>query len=115
MILPPQRSEGGDSVPANLVVLYRRPSHPTAFLEHFRTVHAPLVNKFPGLQSWSHGPVSQTLAGSADWFYMALLTFADRAALDRALASPEGRAGGRDVQQFAAGQFDMFVQEVGEA
>ncbi len=94
----------------NLVVRFRRPPNPEAFLAHYREVHAPLVQRFPGLVAFSHGPVTP-LAGAADWFYLAVATFADRAQLDAALASEAGRASGRDARAFADGLFDIVVQE----
>ncbi len=96
----------------NLVVLYRRPLDPDAFLDHYARVHAPLVETFPGLMAFQHGPIRAALAGSDEWFYLAWLTFADRTQLDAALASEAGRAAGRDVRAFAADLFDMVVQEV---
>lgn len=94
------------------MVLYRRPPDSDAFLEHYARVHAPLVERFPGLMAFQHGPVRASLAGSGEWFYLALLTFADRAQLDVAMASEAGRAAGRDVRAFAADLFEMVVQEV---
>lgn len=96
----------------NLVVMYRRPPDPEAFLEHYARVHAPLVDNFPGLMGFQHGPVRASLAGADEWFYLAVLTFADRAQLDAAMASEVGRAARRDVRSFAADLFDMVVQEV---
>lgn len=97
---------------ANLVVRFRRPPNPDAFLAHYREVHAPLVQRFPGLVAFSHGPITEQLAGTGDWFYLAVATFADRAQLDAALSSAAGRESGRDARAFAAGLFDILVQEV---
>lgn len=33
-----------------LIALYSRPEDETAFLDHYRQVHTPLVRKVPGLQ-----------------------------------------------------------------
>ena len=52
---------GGDFVtPANaartsavkLIAIYDRPDDPEAFFKHYESVHAPLVKKTPGLQSF---------------------------------------------------------------
>ena len=96
----------------NLVVLYRRPDDPEVFVDHFTRVRAPLVQRVPGLVAFQHGPIEATLEGSGAWFDLALLAFAGRTQLDAALAPPEGRAAGCDVRSFAAGLFEMAVQEV---
>ncbi len=91
----------------NLVVLYRRPDDSEAFVGRFTRVHAPLIQRFPGLVAFQHGPIKPTLEGSGEWFYLAPRTCASRTQLEAALASSEGRG----VRSFAGGLFEMAVPE----
>lgn len=96
---------------AVLYALYRRPGDPTAFLEHYRTVHAPLVEAMPGLEGFHHAPIPQTILGKGEWFYLAQMRFSDRDALSAALSSPEGSLAARDLARFARDLVELFVVE----
>ncbi|MGC8488885.1 MAG: EthD family reductase [Clostridia bacterium] len=96
---------------AVLYALYRRPADAAAFLEHYRTIHAPLVAAMPGLEEFHHAPVPQTILGKGEWFYLARMCFADRDALSQALSSPEGSVAARDLARFARDVVELFVVE----
>ncbi len=90
------------------LALYRKPPDPEAFLAHYQTVHVPLAEALPGLQNMLWGLVSPLGAGD-DLYLVASLQFLDREALDNAMASPEGRAAARDLNQFAKNLYQLKV------
>ncbi|NMP21193.1 EthD family reductase [Sulfobacillus harzensis] len=94
----------------SLFALYRRPADEAAFLDYYRNHHVPLARTMPGLLSleWGH-PSALAPGESAEWYIVAEMRFANRAAMDAALASSEGRAALRDVQQFAGNLVTMRV------
>ena len=96
---------------ARLVALYRTPPDPAAFLDHYRTVHAPLARAMPGLTEMTVSRVKGRVAGEDGWFLLAVMAFPDRQALDRALSSPAGRDAYRDLRQFADGLVTLLVTE----
>ena len=95
---------------AHLLVLYNEPADKAHFDEHYRTTHAPLAKKMPGLRSYdlSDGTVS---AQGASCYLVADLTFDSMDALRAALASPEGETAVADVPNFASGGASMLMYE----
>ncbi len=95
-----------------LVVLYGHREDHAAFDAHFADVHVPLTEKVPGLKRFEHGHTLGAPDGSqALYYYLAELTFDDGAALQAAMASPEGEAAGADVANFASGGVTLMVAE----
>jgi uncharacterized protein (TIGR02118 family) len=96
---------------AQVLVLYNTPSDPAAFDRYYHHTHVPLANKIPGLRSnsISLGPV-QALAGSAPHL-VAILNFDSMAALQAALASPEGAATAADLANFASGGATILIYD----
>lgn len=85
-----------------LLVLYTRPDDPEAFEAHYRDVHVPLVRTLGGLQSFSAGRiVAAPDGGELPYYRTASLVFADQAAFDAALGSPQGQATAADFGQIA--------------
>lgn len=80
----------------NLVVLASRPPDWTQqrFTAWWRVEHAALARKLPGLLAYHHGVVTFDYdhPDSAAWDGNAVLSFADRTALDAAMASPQWAA-----------------------
>jgi len=95
---------------AKLVVMYKTPKDPAAFDAHYFGKHVPLAKKIPGTRKYevSRGQISAP-NGPAPYHLIATLQFDDPAALQRALASPEGQAAAADVQTFATGGVDMYL------
>jgi uncharacterized protein (TIGR02118 family) len=95
---------------AQLVVMYGTPKDPAAFDRYYFATHIPIAKKIPGLRKYevSAGLVA-TPAGASDFHLIAILHFDDMAAIQRALASPEGQAAAADVQTFATGGADMIL------
>ena len=87
---------------AQMLVIYRTPKDVEAFDRHYFETHVPLAKKLPGLRKYevSDGPVT-TPVGTADVHRIGTLHFDDHAAIEKAFASPEGRAAGADRRLFA--------------
>lgn len=100
-----------------LTVLARGPKEWTReqFLEWWRGPHARSARKLPGLLGYTHGKVQldydQPEAAPA-WDGIAELYFADRAALDRALASPEWADAAREVVGMGGKRIALIADEV---
>ena len=96
-----------------LVVLYTQPENGDSFDEHYLGVHAPLVEKIPGLQRWeSARVVAAPDGGEQTYFRIAELYFSDLEALQAALGSAEGQATAGDFQQIAPPGSRMFIAAV---
>ena len=95
---------------ARLLVMYRTPADPAAFDRYYAETHLALAQKLPGLRSYaiSQGPVAAP-AGASGVHLVAILRFDDLAALQAALASPEGQAAVEDLGRFATGGADILM------
>ena len=87
---------------ARMVVIYRTPKDVEAFDRHYFEIHVPLAWKIPGLRKYeiSDGPIA-TPIGPSDVYRIGTLYFDDLAAIEKAFASPEGKAAGADRRVFA--------------
>ena len=93
-----------------LVVLYTRPGDVEAFDEHYLSIHAPLVEKLPGLLRWEGARlVSAPDRGELTYHRIAELWFEDQAARDAARGSAEGRATAADYGAIAPPGSRMFA------
>jgi uncharacterized protein (TIGR02118 family) len=103
---------------ARMVVIYRTPKDIEAFDRHYFEIHVPLARKLPGLRKYeiSDGPIA-TPAGPSDVYRIGTLHFDDLAALEKAFASPQGRAAGADRRLFAPDDsgVQMFLFESRDA
>lgn len=96
-----------------LVVLYTQPDDPDVFEHHHAGVHMPMVHKIPGLLRAEAGRfIAEADGGDPTFYRMAGLYFADRAALDRALATAEAQAAAADYEKIAPPGSRMLVQDV---
>lgn len=99
-----------------LIAIYDRPDDPIAFFRHYETVHAPLVKKTPGLQSFVLNRITEELVGGTPSFALiAEMTYPDRATFDAAMKSPENEAVGQDLMSFAKGKVRVVVADSAEA
>jgi uncharacterized protein (TIGR02118 family) len=96
----------------SLFALYRKPENADTFLDHYRTIHAPLALRLPGLCSLEWGMASGLPSGDADdWFLVAEMRFESSQAAMEALKSPEGRAAAADIRTFAEDLLTMRMVE----
>jgi len=84
-----------------LVALYKKPADVAAFEKHYREIHTPLAKKMPGLRKMEVSHVTGAPGGEPKFYMMAELFFDNDEAMKAALASPEGKAAGKDVMSFA--------------
>lgn len=97
---------------SQIAICYGKPVDPVAFDEYYRATHIPLANKLPGLVGYTFAKCS-SLDGSEPAYYgVAQLQFDTEDDLQHALTSPEMRAAGKDVRNFATGGVTMYIQNV---
>jgi len=94
-----------------LIALYHPPADPDAFDTHYRTVHAPIVRRYPGLTSLKLIKPDGVAGQPARYHLIAEMGFATRADLDAALASEAGRESGRDLRNFAQAGVTLLVAD----
>ncbi|MGB8648839.1 MAG: EthD family reductase [Anaerolineae bacterium] len=96
-----------------LVALYRKPEDPQAFEHAYFETHLPLVKKVPGLQRVQVTRVTGAPRGEPELYMIAELYFPDKETMDRAMASPENQAAGKNLMGFARGLVTfLFAEEV---
>jgi uncharacterized protein (TIGR02118 family) len=96
-----------------LVAVYRKPDDVAAFDKHYFETHLPLATKMPGLiKSEIEKGVGSPMPDLEVPHLAAHMYFQDMAALKAALASPEGKAAGKDLMGFAGKYVRMFFTEV---
>jgi len=86
-----------------MVVLYPAPTDPEHFREYYVSTHLPLVAKLPGILASRYSFDVSTAPGETEYFAVFEADFADAAALGAAMSSPEGKAVGADVANYATG------------
>jgi uncharacterized protein (TIGR02118 family) len=94
-----------------ILAIYGKPRDEKAFLDYYRTTHAPLAAAIPGLQSYRHGRVWGGSDDPPKGWYAASLTFRDRAALEAGLGSPQGQKVAGDLGNFATGGVNLIFVE----
>jgi uncharacterized protein (TIGR02118 family) len=95
-----------------LIALYKTPDDAKQFDQHYFEVHAPLVRKMPGLKKLEVAKITGAPIGEPKHYLIAGMYFDDQDSLDKALASPEGKASARDLMSFAGSLVTMFYAEV---
>jgi uncharacterized protein (TIGR02118 family) len=93
--------------------MYRQPADPAAFDRYYFSKHIPTAKRLPGLTGYevTRGTVTTLEGAAAPYYLIATLSFASRAAVQAALASPEGAATAGDLANFATGGVDIFVAD----
>jgi uncharacterized protein (TIGR02118 family) len=86
-----------------LVVSYGTPDDPAAFDAYYRETHTPLALKQPGLIGLTFGHAVSLDRAQPAPYLVAELDFDSEEAMGTSLASPEGRAAGKDIRNFATG------------
>ncbi len=98
-----------------LVVSYGAPDDTAAFDAYYRDTHTPLALKQPGLLRLTFGqPQSLDPAQQAPYL-VAELDFESEEAMGESLGSPEGRAAGKDLGNFATGGVTLVHFDVHDA
>lgn len=92
-----------------LMVCYGQPADPAAFDAYFEATHRRLVDKLPGLTSFTARHCESLDDSPPPYFLVAELAFPSREAMLAALSTPEGHAAAADVPNYATGGATMFV------
>ena len=98
-----------------LVVSYGQPTDPAAFDAYYRETHAPLALKQPGLVRLTFGHARSLDPTQAGPYLVAELDFDSEQAMGESMASPEGRAAGKDIANFATGGVTLVHFDVQQA
>lgn len=95
-----------------LIALYRKPADIEQFEKHYFEVHMPLVAKIPGLLK-SEVARLKGLPGQDSKYYMITeMYFKDMDSFNAGMATPEGKASGKDLMGFARDYVDMLIGDV---
>ena len=95
-----------------VVVNYHQPEDPQAFLEYYRTTHAPLAKNLANVSSYTWGVV-ETLDGSQPpFFVVATLDWPSKEAAMADLGSAEGQAASADMANFAQAGATMHAVDL---
>jgi len=96
-----------------LTVVYGAPDDPDVFDKHYHEVHAPIVERWPGVERIEISTVSGGPGGSQSPYHLITeIYFADGEALNGALGSDAGREAGKDFMQIAPPGSFMTVSEL---
>jgi uncharacterized protein (TIGR02118 family) len=94
-----------------LIALYKKPADVEAFEEHYANVHLPLVEKIPGLRKTELSRITSAPRGEAPFYLMYEMYFDDMDAYNRAMASDENKAAGKDLMSFAKDIVTMMIAD----
>ena len=97
---------------AKVYAMYRHPADAVAFDRYYYGTHVPIARRVPGLRGYevTRGAID-SLGAPSPYHLIAALTFDSRAAIDAALASPEGQATAADLGNFATAGVDLFIAD----
>lgn len=99
----------------SMVVLARRPSEMSheQFTTWWRGPHAAAARVLPGLQAYRHGAVVKDYDSpdAPAWDGHAVLTFANQAAFDAAMTSPEWAAATRQTKGMGGKRIILVTEE----
>jgi uncharacterized protein (TIGR02118 family) len=95
-----------------LIIFFRKPADVEAFEEHFANQHVPLIAAMPNVYRSSVSRALGSPRGEPPYHLIHDVYFADMAALNYALNSPEGRAAGADLMSFARDVVSLMFAEV---
>ncbi len=95
-----------------LVSMYRTPNDTEAFDRHVESVHTPILKRLPGLRSLEVARITGSPIGEPQHYLMTEMYFDDEESLQRALASPDGKAAAMDVMEFAGTLVTVFSADV---
>ena len=95
-----------------LVAIYQKPENIEEFDQHYFQIHAPLVEKVPGLVKLEVNKVYGSPVGESDLHLIAEMVFENKEALANAMNSTEMKAAGKDLMSFAGKIVSMHFVEV---
>ena len=96
-----------------LIALFRKPADTAEFDKHYNEVHTPLVKKYPGMRKLEITRITGAPIGETKYYLACEMYWDSKDDMDKALASPEGRAVAKDLMSFAADLVTVFFGETG--
>ena len=97
-----------------LIALYKKPADAQAFEEHYANVHLPLIEKIPGLRKTELSRITGAPRGEAPFYLMYEMYFDDMDVYNRAMASEENKAAGKDLMSFARDIVTLMIADAYE-
>jgi uncharacterized protein (TIGR02118 family) len=95
---------------AKLVALYKKPADPAAFDAYYFSTHLPLAKKIAGLRHYEvNAGAITTPQGESPYHLIATMSFDSLAAIQQAVASPEGQATAADLANFAHAGVELLI------
>jgi len=95
-----------------LIALFRKPADTAEFDKHYNEVHTPLVKKYPDMRKLEITRITGAPIGETKYYLVCEMYWDSKDDMDKALASPEGRAVAKDLMSFAADLITVFFGEV---
>jgi uncharacterized protein (TIGR02118 family) len=95
-----------------LTASYAHPEDPEAFLEHYRTKHAPLGREFPKARFFGWTICETADESRPPHFLIAVVQWDSKEDALAALASPAGQAAVADLANFAGAGVDIDLGEL---
>ena len=100
---------------AKVIALYKKPADAAAFDKYYFSTHVPIAKAVPGLRKYevSTGTVAAG-QGDSGLHLVAVLTFDSVSAIQAGLETPEGKAVGADLGNFAQAGVDLLIFDTKE-
>jgi uncharacterized protein (TIGR02118 family) len=92
-----------------LIALYNVPDDAAAFDAHYRDVHGPIVDRYPGIRDVRLTRPAGVAGRPAPFHLMAEMSFDTDADLEAALISEAGVESARDLRNFAGAGVTLFI------
>ena len=96
-----------------LIALYKKPQDAATFDQVYFGEHIPVVKTWPGLRRTEINRVTGSLMGEPEYYLTASMYFDDVDALNKALASEQGREAARSLRKLGA-ELTLFTADVEE-
>lgn len=94
-----------------VVVEYHHPTDPEAFLEHYRTTHAPIAQRMEHLSAYTWGQNEMPDGSRPERFLTAVLDWPSKELALADLGSPVGQEGTADMAAFAQAGVSMTAYD----
>ena len=94
------------------VALFKTPEDVEAFEKHYFEIHMPLAEKIPGLIKCEVARLSGMPGQDSKFHIITELYFDNMDKLNEGMASPEGKAAGRDLMSFAKNYVILMNAEI---
>ena len=94
-----------------LIALFHQPPDTVAFDRAYWETHVPLAKKIPGVVSLDVSKIIPGRDGTAKYYQIAVLNFADKDSFKTAMKSEENAAAGANLMTFARDLVEFFTAE----